>query len=320
MLLLSQKKVLKKLSEGVLLLNRRYRVRYANPQACKLLGLPKGRLKKGTDFLKLGILVNPIKQCNENALVIQDRFNGSDLKISPLKPGVMITITQYQTLGKEFVANASHELRTPITIIKGFAETLRDLPELSGDMLDEITQKIIRNCLRMNHLVKNLLTLADIDNISKSKLQSVELKALIEGCVSMLKTTHKSARVNLPHGKGEYFVNADPDLLELALSNLLENAVKYSNGEAVISIALSIKKEAVKLSIADKGIGIPEEDVDHIFDRFYTVNKAHSRKLGGAGLGLSIVKSIIKLHKGTISVSSKMGQGTTFTILLPKLR
>ncbi|MCH9614650.1 MAG: Adaptive-response sensory-kinase SasA [Chlamydiia bacterium] len=320
MLLFGQRKVLKKLNEGLLLLNRRYRVIYANPKACKLLGLPKDRLKKGTDFLKLGILVTPIKQCRENSLVIQDRFNGSDLKISPLKPGIMITIAGHQTLGKEFVANASHELRTPITIIKGFAETLRDVPELSGDMLDEITQKIIRNCLRMSHLVKNLLTLADIENISQSKLQSVDLGGLIDGCISMLKTVHKSATVNLSVQNGECFVNADPDLLELALSNLLENAVKYSEGPANITISISLKKDAIKLSIADKGLGIPDDDVDHIFDRFYTVNKAHSRKLGGAGLGLSIVKSIIKLHKGTISVSSKIGQGTLFTILLPKLR
>lgn len=318
MLLLSQKKVLKGLNEGLVILSRRYRVRYANPKACKLLGLPKGRLKKGEDFLKLGILVTPLKQCLENKLVIQDRFNGCELKISPLSPGLMMTIQQHQTLGKEFVANASHELRTPITIIKGFAETLKDVPEISGDMLVDITEKIIRNCLRMNNLVKNLLTLADIDNIGPSKLQVVDLLGLIDGCVSMLKSVHKEIKVHVASLKEECLLKADPDLLELALTNLLENAVKYSEGPAQISITAELKKDVVKLGIIDKGIGIPEEDVDHIFDRFYTVNKAHSRKLGGAGLGLSIVKSIVKLHKGTISVSSKVGVGTTFTLMLPR--
>lgn len=314
----SQKKVLKALDEGVVLLTSRYRVRYANPKASKLLGLPKGKLEKGMDFLKLGILTNPLKQCLENKLVIQDRFNGCDLKISPLSPGLIVTIQQHQTLGKEFVANASHELRTPITIIKGFAETLKDVPEISGDMLVDITEKIIRNCLRMNNLVKNLLTLADIDNLGPSKHQGVDLLGLIDGCVSMLKSVHKDAKVQVAFQEDECLILGDPDLLELALTNLLENAVKYSEKPAEISVTMQVKKEMIKLSIIDKGMGIPEDDVDHIFDRFYTVNKAHSRKLGGAGLGLSIVKSIVKLHKGTISVSSKMGMGATFTLMLPK--
>ena len=113
-------------------------------------------------------------------------------------------------------------------------------------------------------------------------------------------------------------IDANPDLLELALMNLLENGVKYSSSPAKLTLTLEPKKHEVAISIQDRGIGIRAEDLPHIFERFYTVNKSHSRRLGGAGLGLSIVKTIIEKHEGTISASSIPGQGTTFTITLPK--
>jgi two-component system phosphate regulon sensor histidine kinase PhoR len=115
-------------------------------------------------------------------------------------------------------------------------------------------------------------------------------------------------------------VDADADLLELAIMNLLENGVKYSKPPAHLTIHLGEKKNEVIIAIEDQGIGIPPEDVPHIFERFYTVNKAHSRRLGGAGLGLSIVKTIVDKHEGTLSVTSVLGKGTTFTITLPKSR
>ena len=111
--------------------------------------------------------------------------------------------------------------------------------------------------------------------------------------------------------------SADPDILELAITNLLDNAAKYSQGTARITVELEVQKEEVQIVISDQGIGIPAIDLEHIFERFYTVNKAHSRRLGGAGLGLSIVKTIIQHHDGTITVSSELGRGTRFTITLP---
>ena len=113
-------------------------------------------------------------------------------------------------------------------------------------------------------------------------------------------------------------VDADPDLLELAMMNLLENGIKYSKPPAHLTIHLRETKNDVIIAIQDRGIGIPTDDIPHIFQRFYTVNKSHSRRLGGAGLGLSIVKTIIDKHEGTISVASELGHGTTFTITLPK--
>ena len=115
-------------------------------------------------------------------------------------------------------------------------------------------------------------------------------------------------------------IKADPDLLELAIVNIFHNAAKYSKGSAKITVNIDTVGEELKIVICDQGIGIPEADLEHIFDRFYTVDKARSRRLGGAGLGLSIVKNIIQKHDGLISVTSKVGVGSCFTIFLPMRR
>lgn len=217
-------------------------------------------------------------------------------------------------VGKDFVANASHELRTPITIIKGFAETMNDLPEISASMLEDFVEKIVRNCHRMDNLVKNLLTLTDLDALPKAKLQDCDIVCLMDNCAHTLLSVYPNTDIEILHNQDVVLVPADPDLLELALMNLLENAAKYSVGDPKISVTIEKTEEGVDVVIKDKGKGIPAEDLDSIFERFYTVNKAHTRKLGGAGLGLSIVKTIISKHDAQISVFSELGKGTTFTL------
>lgn len=172
----------------------------------------------------------------------------------------------------------------------------------------------------MDTLVKNLLTLADLENIPQSRFQPCDLVSLADNCLHLLQTLSPETSIKIEKSKDAIMVDADPDLLELAMMNLLENGVKYSKPPAHLTIHLEEKKQDVTIAIEDQGIGIPTEDVPHIFDRFYTVNKAHSRRLGGAGLGLSIVKTIIEKHEGTITVVSQPNHGTTFTITLPKSR
>jgi two-component system phosphate regulon sensor histidine kinase PhoR len=318
-------------------------IRYANFTASKMLGVPKRHLlgkpfptseeKTHKELLEKCALMLKVAQ-NQNTVVTDSISIGDgpkvylDLIAAPKahQSGAIIVLqdksSHYKILemGKDFVANASHELRTPITIIKGFAETLQDLPEISHDMLSDITEKIVRNCQRMDTLVKNLLTLADIENIPETRFQETDLVVLLENCRHMLLSVYPDAHVEIHKEKERTLAPADPDLLELAFMNLLDNAAKYSKPPAFIIISVREAGEEAKITISDQGIGIPEEDQARIFDRFYTVNKAHSRRLGGAGLGLSIVKTIIEKHEGTISVGSKLGHGTTFTILLPKQR
>ncbi len=227
--------------------------------------------------------------------------------------------TQTHQMEKDFIANASHELRTPITIIKGFAETLIEMPKISESMLQDFTEKIIRNCQRIELLVKNLLTLTDLDSLIPLRLQECNLVALIDSCVYTLLSIYPNSNIETLQNQEVISILGDPNLLELALMNLLENGIKYSLKPAQLTITLEHCSNEVRLTIADKGMGIPTEDLDHIFERFYTVDKAHSRQLGGAGLGLSIVKAILSKHNAQILVFSKIGKGTNFTLVFEKI-
>ncbi len=222
-------------------------------------------------------------------------------------------------LGRDFIANASHELKTPITIIRGFAETLHDHPELSKEVYSEITEKIVRNCHRMGTLVKNLLTLAAVDEgLPQSRLQECDLVDLTEQAIQTILSVHPDAQVNIETTGAESFhMMADSDLFLQAILNLLDNAVKYSKPPAHVTIHIEKRALEFIVRIADRGLGIPQEDLDRIFERFYAVNKSHSRSLGGSGLGLSIVERIIEKHQGRIDVESEVGKGTTFIITLP---
>ena len=172
----------------------------------------------------------------------------------------------------------------------------------------------------MAALIKDLLTLADIENIPSSRLNDCDLYDLSERCRSMVLEIFPEAEITIDKRKNEVALVADIDLLELALMNLIENAAKYSNRPAHIDIILDETPDEVIVKISDQGIGIPLHDQEHIFDRFYTVDKAHSQKMGGSGLGLSIVKTIVEKHFGTITLQSEIGKGSTFTIILPKIK
>lgn len=222
-------------------------------------------------------------------------------------------------LGRDFIANASHELKTPITIIRGFAETLYDHPELSRKVYREITEKIVSNCGRMDTLVKNLLTLAAVDErLPRSRLQECDLIDLSEQAIQTILAVHPSAKITVEEkGEPPFHLMADSDLILQAILNLLDNAAKYSKPPAQVIILIEKQESDMHITITDKGIGIPHEDLDRIFERFYAVDKSHSRSMGGSGLGLSIVERIIEKHQGTIEVSSELGKGTSFHLTLP---
>lgn len=332
--------ILESLGEGVIAIDGEMQVRYINFIGSKMIGVPRRQLLgkpfpliEGKPFSQLlEKCLSLMQACQSKCNVLTDSISIGDGKkvyldliAAPkaLRNGAILVLqdksSHYKVLemGKDFVANASHELRTPITIIKGFAETLQDLPELPRDMVIDITEKIVRNCQRMDTLVKNLLTLADLENLPDTHFQECDLVELIESCRQVVLAVYENAQITIEKSNEPMMVAADPDILELAIINLLDNAAKYSNSPARISVKLVQEGDDAVLSISDQGIGIPPADLEHIFERFYTVDKARSRRLGGAGLGLSIVRTIVERHHGTISVASEVGSGTTFTIPLP---
>ena len=301
------------LNEGVIELDRHLKVVYMNAKASYQFRVT-GENPPADFFDQHPSFKEALKKCLEDKKPLGELFDGYTVKIVPYQKGLLLLVDGAEPMGKEFIANASHELRTPITIIKGFAEMLQDMPEISGAMLEDITEKIIRNCHRMNQLVKGLLTLADLDNLTERSKSSCDLVSIIDRCGHNLLVVYPESHLETLIPRDEVWIQAEDALIELAVMNLLENGVKYSNGPGDLSIVVEAKKEGVKMVLSDRGMGIPEADLPYIFDRFYTVNKAHSRKLGGAGLGLSIVKSIVQKNGGTISVTSEVGKGTSFTL------
>lgn len=328
--------ILDSLVEGVVAVDMEGRVIYANAMALKLLK----RTKEGCigyPFPKdQNELYNLLAACQSKEEVVRETFDLSDkgkrlyldvVAIPRGRSSGAILVLQDQTnhyalleMRKEFIANASHELKTPLTIIHGFSEALFEQPDMEPAVVRDIMEKISRNCDRMEKLVKNLLRLADIEHLPLANLQKIDLAEFMEECKEMTLAAYPDATVKVMIDTSRRVeIQADSELLELALTNLLFNAAKYSAGPA--EITLSVKplpaRSAVQITVADKGIGIPVEDLPHIFRRFYTVDKAHSRKLGGSGLGLSIVETIVQKHFGEISVQSEVGVGTRFTVILP---
>lgn len=329
--------ILESLIEGVIVVDQDMTVSYMNRTAEKFLGLGEKELV-GKNFSLAGqpaceeLIQEAQKKEQPVVLVLkpdrkQKRFIDA-VAVHRGKEGGAILVLQDKTslhkiieLGKDFIANSSHELKTPITIIRGFAETLHDHPELSKEVYREITGKIVSNCQRMDTLVKNLLTLAAVDEgLPRSRLQECDLVDLTQEAIQTILAVHPEAQINVTtRGEAPFHLMIDGELMLQAILNLLDNACKYSKPPAHVDILIEKGAKDMFMHISDKGVGIPPEDLDRIFERFYAVDKSHSRSLGGSGLGLSIVERIIEKHQGKIVAESTLGKGSTFHITLPIL-
>ncbi|MHA7964804.1 two-component system histidine kinase PnpS [Paenibacillus sp. CAU 1782] len=232
-------------------------------------------------------------------------------------------IRRLERMRSEFVANVSHELKTPIAAVKGFAETL-----LGGAVKDEETarsflQIIFDESDRLNRLIGDILELSKIESRRAPLMFSpVELEGFIAKTVTLMEAEAARKRILLKvNVESGLYVEADEDRLRQIMMNLLSNGINYTPEGGQVSVSVRSRDEDhIVVSIIDTGIGIPKKDLPRIFERFYRVDKARSRSSGGTGLGLSIVKHLVDLHKGSISVDSTLGAGSTFTIELPVLQ
>lgn len=221
---------------------------------------------------------------------------------------------------KEFVANVSHELKTPLTSIKSYSETLID-----DDYDQEISKKFLKvinsEADRMTRLVRDLLQLSNFDaSFANVRIENNDWLVLIENILLKLKPSYevKNHQVIFNNQLENTIGQFDYDRMEQVIINILSNAIKYTSPGGTIHVLLNEDSEFFIIEIDDNGIGIPSEELSHIFDRFYRVNKARSRKLGGTGLGLSIAKEIIELHEGRIIIDSIYNKGTKAIIKVPK--
>lgn len=236
----------------------------------------------------------------------------------------MTKIRQLEQVRKEFVANVSHELKTPLTSILGFTETL--LEENVDDMRtrNRFLQIIQDEAHRLLRLVNDLLSLSKLEGNKPTDFLHKEWIALAENIRLVLKrflTQANAKSINLtfknlcPHLPLVYY---DRDGLEQILINLIDNAIKYTKEQGSVKVTLEEIGEQIKISVLDTGLGIPQEDLERIFERFYRVDKARSRQLGGTGLGLSIVKHLVEAQGGHVFVESQVGKGTNFSFTIPK--
>lgn len=219
----------------------------------------------------------------------------------------------------EFVANVSHELKTPITSIRVLADSLLEMEDAPPELYREFLSDIVQEIERENHIINDLLNLVKMDRTSSQvHIEQMNMNLLIEQILKRLRpiATHDDIEI-LMESFRPVTVEVDGRMIALAITNIVENAVKYNVPGGWVHVTLNSDHKYCYIKVEDSGIGIPKEDLEQIFGRFYRVDKSHSKEIGGTGLGLSIARNIVSIHKGEIKVYSKVGQGTTFTIRIP---
>ena len=229
-------------------------------------------------------------------------------------------LDQLERIRRDFVANASHELKTPITAIRGLTETILDDDKMPADIRQDFMEKVHAQSIRLSSLVTDLMTISRLESDHQEKsVNAFDLGELVRrsmaNCTALCQKKQLQTELSLPDSA--MIINGDAQAISQLVDNLIDNAIKYTENGGTVSVKLEKENNTAKFTVEDSGIGINPQDQQRIFERFYRVDKARSRELGGTGLGLSIVKNIAEEHDGNVTVASKPGVGSTFTITLP---
>lgn len=326
------------MTDGVLAFNDKGNIIHINPAAKELLNVSDAAntnfdlLFGQTDISIEQMLYLPQFKSTERIITTP----GSELNVhfAPFKTGgktggliaVIQDITEQQRLDRarrEFIANVSHELRTPLTTVKSYAETLRDSTKdnnMDQNMFTSFLNVINSETDRMTRLVKDLLLLSRLDySLKDMPKEFFDISGMIKELVFRLSRTAQEKKQTLvyePTNKLPMYYGST-DRIEQVLINIITNAIKYTPQNGTILITTMYMYNSISIKVKDNGIGIPEKDLEHIFERFYRVDKARSREMGGTGLGLAIAKEIVEAHDGTITIRSILGTGTEVVVTLP---
>lgn len=320
--------LLSHLTEGVLILDKEGRIVMYNQSVTRVLQSELSMNKFYWECIRYPVITAPVEKILSEEISVEQQLEVGDYHVyfsgefSPQIGHAVITfydVTEFVRMSqmkRDLVSNVSHELRTPLTAIAGFVETLQEKADPEATKYLEIIQ---RNTKRLISIVSDLLTLSELDreeqvfsqdkvvltNVLHEVLHSFERVAQEKG---LALTTH--VQDNIP------VIYADSHAIQQVIFNLIDNACKYTE-EGEISISLTADNENVHISITDTGIGMTPKEQKKVFDRFYVVDKSRSRQVGGTGLGLSIVKNIVRLHGGSVELTSTPGSGSTFAVSLP---
>lgn len=227
-------------------------------------------------------------------------------------------IKAFENMRSDFVANVSHELKSPLTSIKGFAETLRYVDDIPTR--DRFLDIINVEAERLTRLINDILTLSELENKDFSvNFEKIDVKESIFEVCNIMEPAAREKQISIETSFSEdtLCIYGDRDKFKQMMINLMDNGIKYTNNGGKLWVSAARKDKDISIFVEDNGMGVPEEDIPRLFERFYRVDKGRSRKMGGTGLGLAIVKHIVMIFNGDISVSSAQGKGTKFTILLP---
>ncbi len=320
--------IVNSMSEGLIVIDREGNILLSNKSFKKISGVNKTEGKKLVEVFRSAEFNEALRQFqmdkkpSTREIKYNDNFYACNFTSvnDDLTVVIMHDISEIKRLEKikrDFVSNISHELRTPLTAIKGFVETIEETPHEKHRAYIEI---IKRNTDRLINIVKDLLVLSEVEEPEiKPLMERTDLKELLERIAKLFEKQlrEKSLYLKIDIEDDAKTLIADPFKLEQLFVNLIDNGIKYTE-KGGISIGIRKEDGNVKIEIEDTGIGIPEEHLPRIFERFYVVDKSRSRGSGGTGLGLSIVKHIVLLHNGSIDVKSTPGKGTRFTITLPQ--
>lgn len=231
-------------------------------------------------------------------------------------------LEQLAAYRRRFIGDVSHELKTPIFNIQGFIHTLLDGALNDPEVNVQYLQRAARNVERLQNIVEDLETINKLEaGQMVLELREFDLRELAEEVFSDLemRAAERNVRLAFKDGAAQNFrVRADKETIRQVLINLIHNSIKYGRENGTTKVSFYDMESFVLVEVSDNGIGIPEEHLNHVFDRFYRIDKSRSREAGGTGLGLSIVKHIIEAHKQTVNVRSSVGQGSTFGFTLEK--
>lgn len=327
--------VLSDMVEGVLVLDAQGRIVLVNASFERIFNVNRRELVGGFHYEKLRH--HPLNELVDSVIetgkpraceISLEHLQKQTLEVQasvvqPFEKGSVVLVfhditekKRQEEIRKDFVANVSHELRTPISIIKGYLETLVEGKMEDQQQTKDFLEILQKNSNRMDNIIKDLLQLSRIESgLDPVRPVQILLKEHIEKNVVLFKPLSQKKKQTLTVSvPSDLKLMADPEKLNQVITNLLDNAIKYTKESGKMEISAVKKGGKTTIHVKDNGIGIPERDLFRIFERFYRVDRTRSRALGGTGLGLSIVKHIVEAHGGTISVKSMLAKGSQFTL------
>ena len=279
-------------------------------------------------YIMSTVLVKPLARVTKSIEDLTDGYQNDEISVPDYTETELITdafnkmLSRMKTLDEsrsEFVSNVSHELKTPMTSMKVLADSLVGQEGVPEELYQEFMRDITAEIDRENRIITDLLSLVKMDKKTADlSIQHMDINHLLEEILKRLRPIADKRSIDLILDSFRP-VEADVDEIKFtsAISNLVENAIKYNVDDGWVRVSIDADHKYFYVTVADSGMGIPEESLDRIFERFYRVDKSHSREIGGTGLGLAITRSTIAMHHGVIKVFSREGEGTTFSVRIP---